>query len=51
MKTRMRVLPALIDAAQVKTLIGRLPRTLDNKVLFDPAGRKLYSYREAMSYL
>jgi len=48
MKTK-RIPPVLIDAAQVRTLLGRTPRGLDNKVMFDPAGRKLFSYREVIA--
>jgi hypothetical protein len=43
--------PILIDEREVRTLLGRLPRTLVNRVLFDPAGRKLYSRSEAMLYV
>jgi hypothetical protein len=49
--TKTKTLPILIDEREVRTLLGRLPRTLDSRVLFDPAGRKLYSRREVMAYV
>lgn len=35
-------LPVLLDERGVKRLLGRVPRELENVVMFDPKGRKLF---------
>lgn len=41
-------LPILLDERDVKRLLGRVPRSLRNCVMFDPKGRKLFSRKEVM---
>ncbi len=43
-------LPLLITPAQVKAILGRVPRSLENMVVADPKGRKLFLRSEVMKH-